>query len=584
MDLIITEKPSVATSIANAIANKQATRATKSPDGECWVVGNYCVTWAFGHLLTLKMPEEYNPQYKKWTTKDLPIIPDKFEYKPISRDHSKRLQIIKRLWKQADTVYCATDAGREGELIFRLIWQHIGTGKTKPVKRMWLQTLTDEGIITALEKAQPISKYDNLYAAGLERSLADWIVGINLTRLVTLQHHEYKQVYSIGRVQTPTLAIIVQREREIQQHKSKIAYRPILVFDEFELACTTTFPNAEAAEQAVAGVVGKQLKLTMTTKENKIDPPLLPSLTDLQREMPWRGAQTLEILQTLYEHKLVSYPRTDSNYLPEDMPQQILKIAKQLGDADAIEHVKSPAKPKRIYDNSKVTDHYAIIPLSKPHELSDKEKELFDHIVARFFSAFYPPAINVVQTVKTTYNNLTFTTQRTSTKEPSWFRFFPDRIMNDTFIPEEKNAQVKSTKIAKVKSNPPSRWTDGTLIDALAHAGRFLDQRDLKQVLSDKGIGTPATRADIIERLIKVGYVQRKGRSLVPTDKGIHLIDWLNTHNMAELTSPKMTALWETRLESIADGKEKPQNFRNGIIQWTRKLCQQQLTEDSERT
>jgi len=568
MRLIITEKPSVAKTIAQALGKYQYKE-------DYYQVGDYKITWAYGHLLTLKMPEDYDEKYKLWRLDDLPIIPKRFEYKPISKDHKKRLDAIKKLWKEADTVYCATDAGREGELIFRLIQQHVGI--KKPIKRVWLQTLTPAGIKEAIDKAKDIGHYDNLYQAGLQRSLADWVVGINLTRAVTVKQHS-KQVYSIGRVQTPTLAIIVRREREIAKFSSKTSYRPILVFDGFELKCEKTFPTEKEALEFVKPI--QEVQLHFETKQTKDAPPLLPSLADLQKEMPWKAKKTLDTLQALYEKQLVSYPRTDSNYLPEDMSTQVQHIVAMLGDSIDKQYAKKPHDPKRIYDNNKVSDHYAVIPLTKPNGLSGDEKTLFEYIVKCFLSVFYPPAVNTVQTVSCEYKGVKFSTQRVSTKDPSWYKHFPDKIKSDKFIPEVNKATVIDRKVEKVKTNPPPRWTDRTLIDAMEHAGRFIDEKNLKDAIRDKGIGTPATRADIIERLISVGYVQRNKRSLVPTDKGMAIIQWLEEHGMGELTKPELTAEWEDRLEQIAAGKERDDKFLPDIIYWTQQL----ISRTNERT
>jgi len=572
MKLIITEKPSVAKTIAQALGKPRYTE-------DYYQVDDWTITWAYGHLLTLKMPEDYNPDYKKWKLEDLPMKPKKFEFEPISPDHKKRLEAIKKRWKQADVVYCATDAGREGELIFRLIWDYVGD-KKKPVKRVWLQTLTPNGIKNAINEAKDISNYDNLYRAALDRSLADWIVGINLTRAVTLKQNQKGQVFSIGRVQTPTLAIITKREEEIQKFSSKLSYRPILVFDGYQLKCDKTFPTKEEALNFVKPLVGKEVTLKFEQKETKDAPPLLPSLANLQKEMPWKAKKTLDTLQALYEKQLVSYPRTDSNYLPEDMPTQVQHIVAMLGDSTDKQYAKKPHDPKRIYDNSKVSDHYAVIPLTKPSGLSGDEKTLFEYIVKRFLSVFYPPAVNTVQTVSCEYKGVKFSTQRVSTKDPSWYKHFPDKIKSDKFIPEVNKATVINRKVEKVKTNPPPRWTDSTLIDAMEHAGRFIDEKNLKDAIRDKGIGTPATRADIIERLISVGYVQRNKRSLVPTDKGMAIIQWLEEHGMGELTKPELTAEWEDRLEQIAAGKERVDKFLPDIIYWTQQL----ISRTNERT
>jgi len=572
MKLIITEKPSVAKTIAQALGKPRYTE-------DYYQVDDWTITWAYGHLLTLKMPEDYNPDYKKWKLEDLPIKPKKFEFEPISPDHKKRLEAIKKLWKQADVVYCATDAGREGELIFRLIWDYVGD-KKKPVKRVWLQTLTPNGIKNAINEAKDISNYDNLYRAALDRSLADWIVGINLTRAVTLKQNQKGQVFSIGRVQTPTLAIITKREEEIQKFSSKLSYRPILVFDGYQLKCDKTFPTKEEALNFVKPLVGKEVTLKFEQKETKDAPALLPSLADLQKEMPWKAKKTLDTLQALYEKQLVSYPRTDSNYLPEDMSTQVQHIVAMLGDSTDKQYAKKPHDPKRIYDNNKVSDHYAVIPLTKPNGLSGDEKTLFEYIVKRFLSVFYPPAVNTVQTVSCEYKGVKFSTQRVSTKDPSWYKHFPDKIKSDKFIPEVNKATVIDRKVEKVKTNPPPRWTDSTLIDAMEHAGRFIDEKNLKDAIRDKGIGTPATRADIIERLISVGYVQRNKRSLVPTDKGMAIIQWLEEHGMGELTKPELTAEWEDRLEQIAAGKERADKFLPDIIYWTQQL----ISRTNERT
>ncbi|HHY43559.1 MAG TPA: DNA topoisomerase III [Coprothermobacter sp.] len=583
--LIVTEKPSVARQIAAALGKPKK-------EGNHLVVGEYVIAHAMGHLLQFAYPEHYGERYKKWRLEDLPIMPkeDAWQLVPISKTAVKQLEEIKSLWAEADMVISATDAGREGELIFRLIQEYVGI--EKPVKRLWLQSLTKETIREQIKQLLDLSELDNLYASALARAKADWLVGINASRAFTVVSK--KEVFSIGRVQTPTLAILVDREKEIQNLVPRIYYK---VKVRFEVEGKSFWAESlreyeqEEAEKLAQELVGKTLAVTeQTEEEQKIKPPLLPDLGDLQkftsRTFKWSAQKTLKILQKLYENALITYPRTDSRYLPTDMKKQVIGTANQLEtvfEKGNWEYVKKLNNRGRIFNNARVTDHFAIIPTGKIKELKGDDERMFNYVVDRFLAAFYPPALETHQRTVFSYGDHLFEYAAIRVDDPSWYAILGGKESQD-LLPQIAEVTVLETAAERRQTRPAPRFTDGTLIAAMETAGKMVESEELAEILKEKGIGTPATRAEIIERLIEMGYVQRNGPQLIPTSKGIMLIDALREVKLQSLTEPELTGEWERRLGLIEKGKETPESFMWSIEEYVKDIVNTLSKEESSKT
>ncbi|NPV89062.1 DNA topoisomerase 3 [Coprothermobacteraceae bacterium] len=579
MTLIVTEKPSVARQIASALG-KPTSRKTFLK------VGDYVITYAFGHLLQFGYPEAYGEHYKKWRLEDLPIVPREWKLIPISKSAQKQLEEIRKLWQEADEVISATDAGREGELIFRLIKEHIGL--EKPVRRLWLQSLTPEEIREELGRMRDLSELERLYQSALARAKADWLVGINASRAFTLVTP--REVFSIGRVQTPTLALLVDREKEIQQFVPRIYFKVRVGFSVNEhlfWAESLREYEEQDAKALAAELVGQTLQVThQELSEKKAMPPLLPDLGDLQkfasRAFKWSAQKTMKVLQSLYEKALITYPRTDSRFLPTDMKKQVRSIAKALnqvvqGNWVLVESLNNAA---RIFNDAKVTDHFAIIPTGKVQELKGDEQRMYEYIVARFLAAFYPPAVEIHQTTDFAYGDHKFRHYAVHVREPSWYALLGGP-QSEELLPDLQAVQVNDARAEKRQTQPPPRYTDGTLIAAMETGGRVAEDEEIAQILKEKGIGTPATRAEIIERLVEMGYVQRHGTQLIPTTKGIMLIDALREVKLESLTQPELTGEWERRLRLIESGEETPQAFMWAIEEYVRQIIETLKKEES---
>jgi DNA topoisomerase-3 len=583
--LIITEKPSVARQIASALGKPKK-------EGNHLVVGDYVIAHALGHLLQFAYPEEYGERFKKWRLEDLPIIPkaDEWQLVPIGKTALKQLQEIKSLWEKADMVISATDAGREGELIFRFIQQYVGI--EKPVKRLWLQSLTKETIREQIKQLLDLSELDDLYASALARSKADWLVGINASRAFTVVSK--KEVFSVGRVQTPTLAILVDREKEIQNFIPRTYYKVKVRFEvdgNSYWAESVKEYDEEEANKLAEELVGKTLSVAEQSQEQlKFYPPLLPDLGDLQkftsRTFRWSADKTLKVLQRLYENALVTYPRTDSRYLPTDMKKQVIGTADKLqplvpdGEWD---YVKKLNNRGRIFNNAKITDHFAIIPTGKTKELKGDDEQLFDYVVKRFLAAFYPPALETHQKTVLSYGEHQFEYNAVRVDDPSWYVILGMKE-SQPLLPEIDNVIALETGADKRQTKPPPRFTDGMLIAAMETAGKMVESEELAEALKEKGIGTPATRAEIIERLIEMGYVQRNGPQLIPTSKGIMLIDSLREVKLESLTEPELTGEWERRLGLIEKGKESAESFMWSIEQYVEDIVKTLSKEESSQT
>ncbi|MCL2566296.1 MAG: DNA topoisomerase III [Defluviitaleaceae bacterium] len=577
--LIIAEKPSVARDIA-------AVLKVKGKGDNCLISDEYIISWAIGHLVGLSDPDAYNPAYKKWDMAHLPIIPDEMALSAMPKTKTQ-LGILKKLMnsKEIDYIVCATDSGREGELIFRYIYNYVKC--SKPVKRLWISSMTAEAIKSGFEKLKPSEEYDNLYESAKCRSEADWLVGINASRAYTIN---YGVLLSIGRVQTPTLNILVRRQKEIEAHIPKDYWQIKADFDLYSGLWIDLKENENKIfeEERAAAIHNKIKGQTGTVESIKIErkgqiPGLLYDLTLLQREcnrrFSYSAKTTLQIAQDLYEkRKLITYPRTDSQHLPNDMKAKVLDIIKSLPSEPYGEYVdyltSLPKLPmgKRMFDNGKVSDHHAIIPTGKKanlSSLSDSEKNIYDMIIRKFLAAFYPPYIYEVTKIITEVCEESFLTTGISVVDMGWKALYTsDKSDEEELLPnisEWDEPKLINADLIKKKTEPPKPYTEGELLNAMENAGRFIEEEEIKHQLKDSGIGTPATRASIIERIIDVGYVIRKGKVLLPTDKGVKLIEVLPD----ELKSPETTGKWEKGLSSIAKGNMDSTKFMESIGRFT---------------
>ena len=585
--VVIAEKPSVGRDIARVLKCKER------GDG-CLYGEKYIVSWAIGHLVALCDPDELDEKYKKWRAEDLPILPASIPLKILPKTKSQ-FRILKKLLcdKETDRVICATDAGREGELIFRFIYQEAKC--MKPVDRLWISSMTDEAISDGFASLKPGSAYDNLYQSASCRAQADWLVGMNASRAFTLRHHT---LLSIGRVQTPTLAILVKRHLEIASFKPEEYFTVSADFGDYQgmwfqegQENDTRLPTKEAADAVVQSVKGKQGKVLLSESTPKQElPPYLYDLTQLQRDanrlLSFTAQKTLKVAQSLYEtHKAITYPRTDSRHLPDDMAGPAKQAMLHLPDAyqPLIPGAMSGCKlahPRRIFDNSKVSDHHAILPTTKRTDMAKlppDEAKLFDLIARRLLAAFYPAYTYDALKVVTGVDDHTFRTTGRTVKELGWKRVYENVEKStkeeDAPLPELIPGDLRKVQKASAKresTKPPPPLTDGSLLSAMEHAGRDIEDEELREQMKGSGLGTPATRAAIIERLAAVGYIQRKGKTLLATEKGVELIRIAPP----EIASPETTGRWELALNRIATGDQEPQPFIEGIRRLSEFLVQ----------
>lgn len=589
--LVLAEKPSVARDIARVLGAREK--------GENCLIGkDYVVTWALGHLVTLKEPQEMDERYTHWKKEDLPILPAKMETKVIKKTKSQFLA-VKKLMNDKETgdIICATDSGREGELIFRYIYEQAGC--RKPVRRLWISSMTDEAIRAGFDSLRPSADYDALYASARCRADADWLIGMNATRAYTIR---YGVLLSIGRVQTPTLSMLVKRRREIDAFVPQVYYLVNADFGDYkgvyiDAKGEKKIATEEAAQAIAARVRGQQASVLQATREHKsVPPPLLYDLTTLQREanaqFGFTAKKTLETAQKLYEqHKLLTYPRTDSRYLSHDM---LGKVQSTLAAYDgALQPLGEKAleygvrMSKRIFDDAKLTDHHAIIPTGKKAanlSLTADERRLYAMVAKRLAAVFYPnyeyDALRVItacgqdrflstgQTVtqegwKAVYAGEQASGSRRGGKKKEDEQPLPDLHPGDERV-------CRDAKVAQDQTKPPKEYNDASILLDMEHAGRQIEDEELREQMKDCALGTPATRAAIIERLISVGYVSRKGKNLTATEKGIHLIEAVPP----EIASPETTGRWERALAEIARGSDGERRFREGIARLTAFLVQ----------
>ena len=596
--LVVAEKPSVARDIARVLKANQRGEGCLSND-------QYIVSWAIGHLVTLKEPDELDERYKKWKREDLPILPAQLPLKVI-KDTQAQFKVLKQLMNDGEVNYiiCATDAGREGELIFRYIYEMAGC--KKPFGRLWISSMTDEAIRQGFSSIKPSGAYEGLYASAKCRSEADWLVGMNASRAFTLR---YGALLSVGRVQTPTLALIVKREEEIRRFVPQDYWELTAYFEAWKgvwfdpSSKSTHIESKERADQIAAKVKGKTGVVTQCqTQQKRVPPEKLYDLTTLQREanrkFGYSAQKTLEIAQKLYEtHKLLTYPRTDSRYLSDDMAPKVEKTLRMLPEpykalVDAVEPL---AKADRIYDASKVSDHHAIIPTDKKPQLSSlstEEKNIYDLVARRLIAQHYPDYVYDAMTIVTEVEGESFKTNVNRQVQEGWKRIYRDdekpdgreeEEMSQT-LPEVKegdSARVVKTSIKKQATKPPAHYTDDTLLKAMEDAGKSIDDEELREKMKDAGLGTPATRAAIIQRLISVGYARREKKTILSTEKGDKLIQVVPE----EMSSAVTTGKWERALSKMArinapdEIAPKREKFMTSIRNYSTFLIQYAFTQ-----
>ena len=568
MTVCIAEKPSVAGEIAKVLG------ARSKRDG--YYEGNgYQVTWTFGHLCQLKQPDGYYPDWKKWEMSVLPMIPSRYEVELIpDAGVRKQFKVIKELYKKADVIVNCGDAGQEGELIQRWVMELAGV--RCPVKRLWISSLTEEAIREGFRNLQPQSKYDSLYRAGQARAEGDWLLGMNATRLYTLKYGGYKQVLSIGRVQTPTLAMIVDRDNEIEHFKPVPYWMLTTKYRDTVFSCTKGRFNTEneGRNYLEAAKRNRLVIKDIQQKRGSEQPPQLYDLTALQvdcnRKYGFSADTTLKNIQSLYEKKLTTYPRVDTKFLTDDIYTKCPDIIRKLsGVSDAARGLagKQLPKSKRVFDNSKVTDHHAIIPTGETVNLSsinDYERKVYDLILRRFCAVFYPNCEYAQTTVLATAGGVDFKATGRTILSEGW-RIVYNKVREDEEEEKEKEDGENSVlpaftvgesgqhvpSLVQKMTTPPKRYTEASLLQAMETAGKLVDDETLREAMKENGIGRPSSRAGIIETLLKRGYIRREKKNLISCPAGRDLIEVIQAKM---LKSPELTGKWEKKLRDIEKG------------------------------
>lgn len=604
MIVCIAEKPSVAKDIARILG------ATTSHNG--YMEGNgFQVTWTFGHLCTLKEPNDYTENWKHWSLSALPMIPPRFGIKLIDDDGIKRqFSVIERLMQAADCIVNCGDAGQEGELIQRWVMQK---AQAKcPVKRLWISSMTDEAIREGFNSLKDQSEYQPLYVAGLSRAIGDWLLGMNATRLYTLKYGQNRQVLSIGRVQTPTLALIVNRQKEIDSFEPEPYWVLSTIYrDTLFTATKGKFTTKEEGEQAFATIADKPFEVTNVSKKNGNEaPPRLFDLTSLQvecnRKFSYSAEMTLNLIQSLYERKLTTYPRVDTQFLSDDIYPKCAGILTGMrGYEQYIQPLAGNKLPKskRVFDTSKVTDHHAIIPTGVPASaLSDMERNVYDLIARRFIAVFYPDCKFSTTTVLGKVEDVEFKVSGKEILEPGWRTIYAQQ---QTSTPQPNNPQPSSSEdddkrdeertlptfvkgesgphtptLTEKWTTPPKYYTEATLLRAMETAGKFVDDETLRAALKENGIGRPSSRAGIIETLFKRHYIRRERKNLIATATGIELIDIIHEEL---LKSCELTGIWEKKLRDIEHKKYEAADFINELKQQVTEIVYDVLRDNSNR-
>ena len=593
MKVCVTEKPSVARDIAKILG-------ANTPKSGYYEGNGYCVTWTYGHLCTLKEPADYTDFWKSWRLGALPMIPPRFGIKLIDQENVHRqFKVIESLIAHADEVINCGDAGQEGELIQRWVYQKAGCDK--PVRRLWISSLTDESIREGFRHLEPQEKYHTLYIAGLCRAIGDWVLGINATRLYTLKYGLDRQILSIGRVQTPTLALIVSRQKEIEEFVPKDTWEIKTKYRDVVFTSTLKpFETEEKARKRLETLVGKLLHINdISKKKGNEAPPRLFDLTSLQveanKKYGYSADLTLKTIQSLYEKKLTTYPRVDTTYLTLDVYKKCGQI---LNSMTAYQALLQPLrgeplrKSAKVFDNSKVTDHHAIIPTGqRPGALTDEEQKVYDLVARRFIAVFYPDFRFEQTNVLADVDGVQFKTTGRVVIDQGWknvFRQEDQAEARDKEKPDEAGLPVftvgesgpQEPFLGKKTSQPPKYYTEGTLLKAMETAGSQVDDEELREALKANGIGRPSTRAAIIETLFKRGYIVRERKSLRATQAGIDVIGLIKEEL---LKSARLTGQWECKLRMIERGDYKPEDFIAEIKQLITQITYAVLRDNSNR-
>ena len=628
MIVCIAEKPSVAKDIARIIG------ANSARDG--YMEGNgYQVTWTFGHLCELKEPDDYTPMWKRWSLSALPMIPQRFGIKLINDEGiKKQFSTIERLMQAADSIINCGDAGQEGELIQRWVMQK---AQAKcPVKRLWISSMTDEAIKQGFAELKDQQEYQSLYLAGLSRAIGDWLLGMNATRLYTLKYGQNKQVLSIGRVQTPTLALIVNRQKEIDNFEPEPYWVLATIYRNTQFTATSgKFTSKEEGEKAFSTIAGKPFTVTDVSKKKGTEaPPHLYDLTSLQvdcnKKFAYSADITLRLIQSLYEKKFTTYPRVDTQYLTDDIYPKVPQILNGVSQAKIMSQQKylplvqqlaasgkKLPKSKKVFDNSKVTDHHAIIPTSVPPTgLTDMEANVYDLIAKRFISVFYPDCKFSTTTVIGEVVNedgdkpekIEFKVSGKEILEPGWREVYAKDVKaNDEEDSQDGNSGGDAGNGANKKENveertlpsfvkgesgdhtptltekwttPPKYYTEATLLRAMETAGKFVEDEELRAALKENGIGRPSSRAGIIETLFKRHYIRRQRKNLMATPTGIELIDTIHEEL---LKSCELTGIWEKKLRDIEHKTYDPGQFINELKEQINQIVNDVLADNSSR-
>lgn len=595
MIVCIAEKPSVARDIAKIIG------ATSSHEG--YMEGNgYQVTWTFGHLCTLKEPDDYTPMWKQWSLSALPMIPPRFGIKLIDdKGIQKQFAVIERLMQNADGIINCGDAGQEGELIQRWVMQKAKA--TCPVKRLWISSLTDEAIRDGFQSLMDQKDKDSLYYAGLSRAIGDWILGMNATRLYTLKYGQNRQVLSIGRVQTPTLALIVNRQKEIENFKPEAYWVLSTTYRDTVFTATKgKFTAKEEGENFLETITGKPFTVTNVEKKNgKEAPKPLYDLTSLQvdcnNKFGMSAEMTLNVIQSLYEKKLTTYPRVDTTFLSDDIypkcPQTLANLRGYESFTQPLAGKPLP-KSKKVFDSSKVTDHHAIIPTGVPAtNMTDMERHVYDLVARRFISVFYPDCKFATTTVLGKVEDIEFKTSGKTILDPGWRTIYAKDVQTNedddskkddeertlpTFTVGESGNHIPS--LTEKWTTPPKFYTEATLLKAMETAGKFVDNEELRAAMKENGIGRPSSRAGIIETLFKRRYIKRERKNLIATPTGIELIDLIKEEL---LKSAELTGIWEKKLRDIEARKYDAGQFLEELKEQIKTIVNSVLADNSNR-
>ena len=578
MIVCIAEKPSVAKDIAEVLGAKQRNDGYYEGNG-------YQVTWTFGHLCTLKEPHDYNENWKYWKLEDLPIIPDNFGIKLIeNKGVEKQFKTIERLVQNCTEVINCGDAGQEGELIQR--WVLLKAKCKAPMRRLWISSLTEEAIKEGFEKLQDAKKYDNLYYAGSARAIGDWMLGINGTRLFTKKFGKGKSTLSIGRVQTPTLAMIVERQKEIDAFTSNEYWELKTHYKNTEFNCQIErLHSEEKAKKGLEYITGKDFEITsFEQKEGKEGNPRLYDLTSLQvdgnKKFGFSAEDTLRLIQGLYEKKVVTYPRVDTTYLTEDLHPKIPNILRGLKYYSRFTESVLAAqieKSATVFNDKKVTDHHAIIPTGiVPSGISPSEQQIYDLIARRFIAVFYPPCLVSNTTVIGKVEELEFKATGKQILELGWREIYSEEKQDkdpkdDVIMPHFDDGEKGPHEpfIHQGKTTPPKAYTEATLLRAMESAGKQIDDEEMRELMKDNGIGRPSTRANIIETLFRRQYIEKKRKNILATPTGIALIDTIKNEL---LKSAELTGDWERKIRLIEKGEYNIEVFKQELYAMVRNL------------